>query len=57
MTGVQTCALPILEKAHIHSLVVVDDDEHIVGILNTLWAVNAAAELNHRQQFPDTVKS
>lgn len=48
-TSITECAAR-MEKAHIHSLVVVDDDEHIVGILNTLWGVKAVTDLNHQQQ-------
>lgn len=34
-----------MEQARIHSLVIVDDEQHIVGILNTLFGMEAVAEL------------
>ncbi len=34
-----------MEQARIHSLIVIDDDHHIVGILNTLLGLDAVAEL------------
>lgn len=43
-TSIAECAAR-MEKAKIHSLVVVDDEQHIVGILNTLFGLNAVGEL------------
>lgn len=34
-----------MEQARIHSLIVIDDDQHIVGILNTILGLDAVAEL------------